>query len=80
MAFVGFLLLGLWQNICEKKGITLVTSLHFLDFAKKYGSRIIGMKDGTVVFDGKPEELTEKNISKIYGKTEDWHVKEKIGF
>ena len=72
--------MDLLKNICIEKGITLVSSLHFLDFAKRYGSRIVGMRNGEIVFDGKPEELTEKDIVDIYGKTEDWYLYGKTGF
>lgn len=73
-------IMDLLKGICEEKGITLVTSLHFLEFAKRYGSRIIGMRAGQVVFDGKPEELTEKDMVDIYGKTKDWFLYGKTGF
>ena len=72
--------MDLLKNICIEKGITLISSLHFLDFAKRYGSRIVGMRNGEIVFDGKPEELTEKDIVDIYGKTEDWYLYGKTGF
>jgi phosphonate transport system ATP-binding protein len=72
-------IMDLLKKICVEKGITLVTSLHFLEFAKRYGSRIIGMKEGEVVFDNKPEELTEKSIVNIYGKTEEWSTYGKAG-
>jgi len=72
--------MDLLKSICVEKGITLVSSLHFLDFAKRYGSRIIGMKNGGIVFDGKPEDLTEKDIVDIYGKTNDWYLYGKTGF
>lgn len=72
--------MDLLKDICTREGITLVSSLHFLDFAKRYGSRIIGMKNGEIVFDGKPEELTEKDIVDIYGKTKDWYLYGKTGF
>ncbi len=72
--------MDLLKSICVEKGITLVSSLHFLDFAKRYGSRIVGMRNGEIVFDGKPEELTEKDIVDIYGKTEDWYLYGKTGF
>lgn len=72
--------MDLLKNICDEEGITLVSSLHFLDFAKRYGSRIIGMKQGKIVFDGKPDELTEKDIVEIYGKTKDWYLYGKTGF
>lgn len=62
-------IMDLLKKICDEEGITLVTNLHFLEFAKKYGSRLIGMKDGAIVFDGKPKELTKKRMIDIYGKT-----------
>ena len=39
-------IMDLLKNICTEKGITLVASLHFLDFAKRYGSRIVGLRNG----------------------------------
>ena len=66
--------------ICEEKGITLIVNLHFLEFAKRYASRIIGMREGKIVFEGKPEDLTEKDIVDIYGKTRDWYMYGKVGF
>ncbi len=73
-------IMDLLTKICSEKCITLITSLHFLEFAKRYGSRIIGMKEGGIVFDGKPDELTEKDIVDIYGKTKDWYLYGKTGF
>ena len=73
-------IMDLLKSICVEKGITLVTSLHFLEFAKRYGTRIIGMRNGGIVFDGKPEDLTEKDIVDIYGKTKDWYLYGRTGF
>ena len=72
--------MDLLRSICDEKSITLVASLHFLDFARRYGTRVIGMRDGKIVFDGKPEDLTEKDIVDIYGKTKDWYLYGKAGF
>jgi phosphonate transport system ATP-binding protein len=65
--------MDLLKAICVEKGITLITNLHFLEFAKTYGSRIIGMKEGQIVFDGKPEDLTKIQINSIYGEAENWY-------
>ena len=73
-------IMDLLKSICKEKGLTLVASLHFLEFAKRYGSRIIGMKDGKIVFDGNSENLTEKDIVDIYGKTRDWYLYGRTGF
>ena len=72
--------MDLLKGICVEKEITLITSLHFLEFAKRYGTRIIGMRQGRIVFDGKPEDLTEKDIMDIYGETKDWYLYGKTGF
>src|SRR5215208_5285008 len=49
--------LGLLRQICEADGITLIMSLHQLDFAKRYADRIVGLAQGDVVFDGPPARL-----------------------
>lgn len=73
-------IMDLLKKICDELNITLVSSLHFLDFAKKYATRIIGMRKGQIVFDGLPEDLTEKDIVDVYGKTKDWFMYGKTGF
>jgi phosphonate transport system ATP-binding protein len=47
--------------------ITVITNLHTLDTARAYCSRIIGMAQGRVVFDGTPAELTVDVARDIYG-------------
>jgi phosphonate transport system ATP-binding protein len=54
------------KTICEEDGITVLVNLHQVEFAKKYASRIIGIKHGEIVFDGKPAELDETSIENIY--------------
>lgn len=48
--------------------ITVLCSLHFLDLVHRYATRVIGMKDGEVVFDGKPAELTAERFEEVYGE------------
>jgi len=62
-------ILKLLNKLCIQKNITLVTSLHFVNFTKDYFTRLIGIKRGKIIFDGKPEELTEEKFIEIYGKT-----------
>jgi len=52
----------------KKDKITIVCSLHFLSLARKYGSRVVGLKEGEIVFDGTPEEIDKKRFKKIYGE------------
>jgi len=73
-------IMNLLQNICKEDGITLVVSLHFLELARKYATRIIGLKNGKMVFDNKPSELTEESIVNIYGKTDSWFLYGKVDY
>lgn len=54
------------KNMTQKRNITCIANLHQVDIAKTYSTRIIGLKDGNIVFDGAPEELTKEKINKIY--------------
>lgn len=52
----------------NKLGITIIANMHHVDLAKRYSTRIIGVKAGQIVFDGKPEEVTDEVTMKIYGR------------
>lgn len=58
--------MGYMKQICEEDGITAIVNLHQVDFAKRFSSRIIGIKAGEVFFDGPPSELTDEVIEKLY--------------
>jgi phosphonate transport system ATP-binding protein len=48
-------------------GITVICNLHDLDIAKDYCTRLVGMAQGRVVFDGVPDALTEDAARGLYG-------------
>ena len=54
------------HTISAEKNLTCIVNLHQVDYAKKYATRIIGMKQGKVMFDGMPDQLTDDIISNIY--------------
>lgn len=54
------------HTISNEKKLTCIVNLHQVDYAKKYATRIIGIKKGTVVFDGVPSQLTDEMIQNIY--------------
>ncbi|QQA43846.1 phosphonate ABC transporter ATP-binding protein [Pelagovum pacificum] len=55
------------RTIHEEDGRTVICNLHTLDTARRYCDRVIGMKQGRVVFDGTPEQLTTGVARDIYG-------------
>ena len=57
------------QRINRELGITTIINLHFLDLAKVYGERIIGLRDGVLVYDGTGEQADENVFRDIYGRS-----------
>jgi len=62
--------MALLARICREAELTPIVSLHQLEFARRYGQRIVGLAAGRVVFDGAPAALTEQHLSTIYGTSE----------
>lgn len=59
-------LLQLMHDICKSDGLTAVVSLHQIDLARQFADRIIGLKNGNIVFDGSPESLTPELTANLY--------------
>ncbi len=56
------------KRINQELGITIIVNLHFVDLAREYATRIIGLRAGKVVFDGPVEQATDNAFSHIYGR------------
>lgn len=56
------------KRINEEDGITTIVNLHFIDLAREYATRIIGLRAGEVVFDGPVEAATDEVFAEIYGR------------
>lgn len=56
------------EELNKKDGITVLCSLHFLSLARRYGTRIIALKGGEMVFDGLPADIDEGRFKEIYGE------------
>ncbi len=57
------------QKINQELGITTIVNLHFLDLATAYGERVIGLREGKLVFDGPGSECTPEVFEGIYGRS-----------
>lgn len=64
-------ILELLRDICEKEGVTVLMNSHNLALSMEFSGRLIGLKDGRVVFDGAPASLTEEKLSLIYDNGKD---------
>jgi len=56
------------EQMNKEDGVTVLASLHFLSLARRYGTRIIALKDGKLVFDGPPEAIDDAKFKEIYGE------------
>jgi phosphonate transport system ATP-binding protein len=59
------------KRISREDGITTLVNLHFIDMAREYADRIVGMNGGEVVFDGSADEATDEVFERIYGRAID---------
>ncbi|MEL7149736.1 MAG: phosphonate ABC transporter ATP-binding protein [Pseudomonadota bacterium] len=55
------------RRIHDEDGRMVICNLHTLDTARRYCDRVIGMRDGRIVFDGTPDQLTTGVARDIYG-------------
>ncbi|WP_195819859.1 phosphonate ABC transporter ATP-binding protein [Roseobacter sp. MH60115] len=60
------------RRIHEEDGRTVIANLHTLDTARRYCDRVIGMRDGRIVFDGTPGQLSTAAARDIYGADADF--------
>lgn len=54
--------LALLTSLAREEGLTLVVSLHDVDLARAFFSRIVGLRAGEVVFDGSPDDEAVKDL------------------
>lgn len=56
------------KRINRELGLTMLVNLHHVDLALRYSTRIIGLRDGKKVFDGKSSEVNDEILKEIYGR------------
>ena len=56
------------RDLNRERGMTVLCSLHFLSLAREYASRVIALKDGRLMFDGRPEAIDAARFREIYGE------------
>ena len=58
-------------EVCAERNLPAIINIHDVLLAQQFVERIVGLRDGEVVFDGPPTELDDKVLTRIYGE-EDW--------
>ena len=57
-----------FERINKEEDITILVNMHHVDLALKYASRVIGINDGEIVYDGSTSDVTENILKTIYGR------------
>ncbi len=63
-------------ELADEHGLAAIINIHDVLLAQQFVERIVGLRAGKVVFDGTPDELTERVLTEIYGE-EDWSAPRK---
>lgn len=58
-------------EVATERRLAAIINIHDVQLASLFVSRIVGLKDGAVVFDGPPADLDHDVLTRIYGE-EDW--------
>ncbi len=64
-------IMGYLEELNRTDGRTVICSLHYLDLVQRYSDRVIGLRDGEIVYEGSREQirqLTDAEFADIYGE------------
>jgi phosphonate transport system ATP-binding protein len=56
------------KKVNQELGLTIICNLHFLNLVRQYATRVIALKNGAIVYEGSPKDITEAWYEKIYGE------------
>ncbi len=60
-------------ELCAERGLAAIINIHDVALAQMFVQRVIGLRFGSIEFDGPPEQLTPDVLTTIYGE-EDWEA------
>ena len=60
-------------ELCQERGLAAIVNIHDVVLATEFLPRIVGLRAGSVVYDGPAAEVNEHVLTQIYG-AEDWTV------
>ncbi|WP_185984079.1 phosphonate ABC transporter ATP-binding protein [Aureimonas mangrovi] len=66
-------IMRLIREVCAERALPAIINIHDVMLAQAFVDRIVGLRAGEIVFDGRPSELTDDVLTRIYGE-EDWQA------
>jgi phosphonate transport system ATP-binding protein len=61
--------LTLLTNLCQDQGRTLVMSLHDVELARQFCDRVVGLRQGKILFDLPSQAITQDRLDELYRMT-----------
>ncbi len=55
-------------ELVEERGLAAIINIHDVPLARRFASRVVGLREGSIVFDGLPSELSPEDLLRIYGE------------
>ena len=55
------------EALNKEEGLTVVCSLHDVDLVRRYATRVVALRDGHLVWQGRPHDLNRDTYKEIYG-------------
>ncbi len=65
-------------ELCEERHLAAIINIHDVALAQMFVQRIVGLRQGVIVYDGAPDGLTPATLTDIYGE-EDWTATRRRG-
>jgi phosphonate transport system ATP-binding protein len=59
-------IMRLLQNLAHNEGHAVLCVLHQVELAFEYADRIVGMRDGRIVFDMQRSDLSHDQVQRLY--------------
>ncbi len=65
----GVMVMEMLRRVASETGLTVIATLHHVEFARRYADRVLGLRAGRLVFDGRAADLSDAAIDGIFGET-----------
>jgi phosphonate transport system ATP-binding protein len=60
-------IMQLLAHLGESLRVPVIVNMHDVDLARRFASRIIGMAEGSIIYDGGPDGLSDEQLRASYG-------------
>src|SRR5262245_7322937 len=64
----GAMVMQTLRDTASRSGLTVIATLHHVDYARRYADRVLGLREGRLVFDGPAAALGDGALAWIFGE------------